>query len=398
MQQTISLVSESESVPDVVDYFATLAWSVICEPGDAFAGQLISTFGPARALELEIRRTSPHGYLDLFNEVGTDPLEVQKFGKFEKTILDARERWLPRMNLKSVFVACERLAGLGGWFVIEGMQGWPLAFADLEDHSPRGLWGIGDKESLANLGRSVAFVASRMATPYGESACQELIQPLAERGYSIVSGGAYGIDAAAHRAAISAAGKTFALMAGGVDRLYPSGNRELFKTIASHGALLSEMPPGAEPTKWRFLQRNRLIATLGQATVVVEANPRSGAVSTANRARELGRPIAAVPGPINTPGSDGCHQLIRNGEAELVTCAEDILELIVGGSTLTIDAGSGLGALETRVLDAIGFSGATLGSIQTLAGLTSSEAQIGLASLSLMGVVEQDSVGWRRKS
>jgi DNA processing protein len=398
MTQAIAQVSSGDLIPDAVDFFATLAWSVICEPGDAFAGQLIGAFGPARALELEIERTSPKHYCELFTEVGVDPLEVKKFGAFEKTILDARERWTPRMNLHSVLMACERLSSVGGWFVAEGMNGWPSTLDDLDRHSPRGLWGIGDKSSLAELGLAIAFVGSRMATPYGESVCAELIQPLVERGYSIVSGGAYGIDAAAHRAALAAGGKTFAMMAGGIDRLYPSGNRELFKTIGANSALVSEMPPGAEPTKWRFLQRNRLIAALGQATVVVEANPRSGAVSTANRAREIGRPIGAVPGPINTPGSDGCHQLIRNCQAELITCAEDILEMIRGTSTIAVEPSTGLGPLETRVLDAIGYSGANLGFIQTAAGLTNSEAQIGLASLSLMGVIEQDSSGWRRKS
>ena len=200
-----------------------------------------------------------------------------------------------------------------------------------------------------------------------------------------------------HRVTNSVGGLTVAMMAGGLDRLYPSGNRELFNSIEANGLILSEMPPGAEPTKWRFLQRNRLIAALGQATVVVEANPRSGAVSTANRAIELDRPVGAVPGPINSPGSDGCHLLIREGKAELITCAQEILEMIQPSGFDAPAEMAGLGALETRVLDVIGFGLVGLEAIRAEAGLTSSEANLGLAGLSLLGMVEQHSGGWQRK-
>jgi DNA processing protein len=186
-------------------------------------------------------------------------------------------------------------------------------------------------------------------------------------------------------------------MAGGLDRLYPSGNRELFNEIANKGLLMSEMPPGAEPTKWRFLQRNRLIAALGQAIILVEANARSGAVSTANRGVEIGRPIGAVPGPINAPGSDGCHQLIRGHKADLITCADDILELLGESSTKMPAEVAGLGALETRVLDVIGPTGADLNRIRSEGGLTAAEAEVGIAGLSLLGYIEQDSSGWRRR-
>jgi DNA processing protein len=224
----------------------------------------------------------------------------------------------------------------------------------------------------------------------------ELVGPIVSRGFTVVSGGAYGIDAQAHRATLTLEGKTIAVMAGGLDKLYPSGNRELFKEIANRGLLLSEMPPGSEPTKWRFLQRNRLIAALGQAIILVEANARSGAVSTANRGIDLGRPIGAVPGPINIPGSDGCHQLIRGGKVQLITCADDILELL-GESSMTISAeAAGLGALETRVLDVIGQAGADVSRIRSEGGLTAAEAEVGIAGLSLMGLIHQETSGWRR--
>jgi DNA processing protein len=381
---------------DPQEFFASVAWSLICEPGDAFAGALIEVFGAANALALELNRTTPDTYLQLLQHKDSDIAE--RFGRFDRTAIEARERWSSRMNLESVVGACEAMSARGGWFVTKASEFWPHAFGDLGNHSPRGLWGLGDPSSLSALTDAVSFVGSRMSSIYGEHACEELVVPMVERGYSIVSGGAYGIDAAAHKAALAASGATFAMMAGGLDRPYPNGNIDLFKAIMSGGALLTEMPPGSAPTKWRFLQRNRLIAALGKVTVVVEANPRSGAVSTANRARELGRPIGAVPGPFDSAGSDGCHQLIRSGQADLISCTSDILEMIRGQSIGGADSEAGLGALETRVHDVIGFQGADFESICAQAGLTKSEAEIGLASLSLLGMIKKDADVWRRNS
>jgi len=393
LNAAISPLLLKDSLENPPDYFAAISWSLICEPGDAFAGHLIRSFGAAKALSLELQQTSPTKYLELLKE---HDASGDRFRSFERMALEARQRWTPRMNLKRVVVACEEMANRKAWFVTSEFHAWPLRLADLENHAPRGLWGLGDPGSLDSLSDAFAFVGSRISTEYGQNACIDLIEPLAARGSVIVSGGAYGIDAAAHRAAIASGGQTIAMMAGGLDRVYPSGNAELFEKIQSKGALLSEMPPGAEPTKWRFLQRNRLIAALGAATVVVEANPRSGAVSTANRALELDRPVGAVPGPIGSPASDGCHQLIRAAKASLITCAQDILEL-VGSVNLNSEIESfGLGALETRVYDVIGFGVADLREICTQAGLTKAEAEIGLASLSLLGFIELDSHGWRR--
>jgi DNA processing protein len=395
IQGLCAKVNLHESDEDPIEYFGALTWSVICEPGDAFAGQLISTFGAARALELEIVRTSAKDYVSRFAETGSDWLEMQKFGRFEKTLSDARERWLPRLSTGKLKSSVETMSRLKGWFMTEASANWPEALNDLGHHAPRGLWGLG-KPPSANS-RSISVVGSRVASTYGEFATGELLAPLVARGFKVVSGGAYGIDAQAHRSTVALDGQTTAVMAGGLDRLYPSGNLELFKAIEGRGSLLSEMPPGAEPTKWRFLQRNRLIAALGQATIVVEANARSGAVSTANRAVDLGRPLGAVPGPINSPGSDGCHQLIRDLKAQLITCSDDILEL-VGENVSTVSSQSlGLGALETRVLDVIGMTTAKMEKVCAEGGLTRSEAEVGLAGLSLLGLIEQDSLGWRRR-
>lgn len=395
IEDLCSKVRVSDSSESSIDYFAALTWSVICEPGDAFAGQLISTLGPGRALALELARTDAKAYVSLFAEAGSDWLEMRKFGRFERTLADARERWWPRLSTSRVNLAIEAMERLNGWFITENSDRWPQSLNDLAGHAPRGIWGIGTL--AAELPRAISIVGSRIATNYGEIATGELLGPMVSRGYAVVSGGAHGIDAHAHRSAMALGGLTVAVMAGGLDRLYPSGNRELFKDVAAHGLLLSEMPPGAEPTKWRFLQRNRLIAALGDATVVIEASARSGAVSTANRAVDLGRPLGAVPGPINSPGSDGCHQLIREFKAQLITCSEDILELLGEGGVTSAVGLQGLGALETRVLDVIGAASADVAKVCTEGGLTRSEAEIGIAGLSLMGLIEQNSLGWRRR-
>lgn len=388
-------VQPRDSGENVFEYFAAITWSVICEPGDAFAGQLISTFGAGRALALELSRTSGKDYAALFSEAGSDWLEMQKFGRFERTLADARERWHSRLSHSRVRQAVETMSALDGWFLTKDSEHWPVRLNDLGNHAPRGLWGIGAGQS--NPERALSVVGSRIATNYGENATSELVGPMVSRGFVIISGGAYGIDAHAHRTTLALEGSTVAVMAGGLDRLYPSGNRELFKDIATRGLLLSELPPGSEPTKWRFLQRNRLIAALGDATLLVEAQGRSGAVSTANRAVDLGRPLGAVPGAINTPGSDGCHQLIRDFKAQLITCSADILELMGEGEITVSNASLGLGALETRVLDVIGTTIADISRICGEGGLTRSEAEVGIASLSLLGLIDRDFSGWRRK-
>ena len=162
--------------------------------------------------------------------------------------------------------------------------------------APLALWIRGDARHFGRLDRSVALVGARAATGYGEHVAMESAAGLSDRGFVIVSGGAYGIDAAAHRAALASEGVTVAFLAGGVDRLYPAGNSELLRRIASEGVLVAELPPGSAPTRWRFLMRNRLIAAAASATVVVEAGRRSGSLNTAGHAAQMGRPLGAVPG------------------------------------------------------------------------------------------------------
>lgn len=197
-----------------------------------------------------------------------------------------------------------------------------------EPMPPLALWVRGPAE-LASVGvRSVGIVGSRAATQYGEHVTAELAYGLAGRGVVIVSGGAYGIDAAAHRAALAAGGTTVLVSAGGLDRPYPAGNAALFERVADTGLLVSESPPGCAPQRRRFLTRNRLIAALSTGTVVVEAAARSGAANTAKHAVVLQRPLMAVPGPVTSPMSTGCHDLIRREQALLVGTVNDVLSVV----------------------------------------------------------------------
>lgn len=195
---------------------------------------------------------------------------------------------------------------------------------------PIGLWVAGSLPLAESAVRSVAVVGARGATSYGEHCASEFGYGLARAGVTVVSGGAFGIDACAHRGALAADGATVLVSAGGLDRPYPSAHHNLFDRVRETGLVISESPPGAAPQKHRFLSRNRVIAALSSATVVIEAAPRSGALNTAAHCTALGRPLLAVPGPITSAMSAGCHHLIRREEnpARLVASVDDILEVV----------------------------------------------------------------------
>lgn len=231
----------------------------------------------------------------------------------------------------------ELVARRGGRLITPDDDEWPgLAFTAFSGCAardrPRGgppmvLWALGPARLDEVADRAVAMVGTRAATAYGEHMTAELAAGLVERDIAIVSGGAYGIDGAAHRAALASDGVTAAVLAGGLDLFYPSGHSALLHRIAQHGLVFTEYPPGVRPARYRFLTRNRLVAAVAGAAVVVEAGLRSGAANTAAWARALGRVVAAVPGPVTSSASAGCHALLRNG-AELVTRAADIVELV----------------------------------------------------------------------
>ena len=199
----------------------------------------------------------------------------------------------------------------------------------LREREPLALWTKGATSFLSMpLRDKVTFTGARAASSYGVHVTTELASDLAGEGRVIVSGGAYGVDAAAHQAALAVGGSTIGVMCGGLDRLYPAGNSELLDRVGDIGVLVSELPPGAVPTKWRFLARNRVLAALSSVTVIPEAGYRSGSLQIAKEAFELGRAVGAVPGPITSAASAGTHRLIREGVAGIVTTAQDIREMI----------------------------------------------------------------------
>lgn len=273
------------------------------------------------------------------------------------------------------------LERIGGRLVCPGDADWPAQLADLareggraagrrdrqtagqagEAGAPYALWVHGPLPLSGVCHRSVALVGCRAATGYGTHVAGELGADLAERGWTVVSGGAYGIDGAAHRGALAVGGATVAVLAGGVDVLYPRGHASLFHRMIEEGLFVSEAPPGVPPFRRRFLTRNRLIAALSQGTVVVEADHRSGALSTARHARRLGRPLMAVPGPVTSATSSGCHHLLRQfrEESALVTMAAEVVEEVGRIGELAprpvVPPGprDGLTAMVMRVLDAV---------------------------------------------
>jgi len=219
----------------------------------------------------------------------------------------------------------EQIEKSGAQFITPESANWPPSLSDL-NAAPIGLVVKGDLSVLSE--RSLAIVGTRNPTPYGVRIAGDFAAGFVDREWNIVSGGAYGIDSAAHKGALIAEGRTIAVLAAGIDVAYPAGNARLFAEIAENGALVSEVLPGAHAIPSRFLTRNRIIAALSQATLVVEAAFRSGSLRTARDAAELMRPVMAIPGPINAPTSEGCHRLIGERAAEIVTSVTDAIELI----------------------------------------------------------------------
>ena len=250
--------------------------------------------------------------------------------KFGKALATRRLRWNRRME-RTLNAEAHMAATCGAWLVTPADPLWPPQLNDLGPDRPYGLWCRGDSRHLLDVASapSVALVGSRDPSIYGTEATTHLAAELARRGYTVISGGAMGIDIAAHRAALTQQGSdlpTIAFMAGGLDRLYPAQNSDALNMIVDRGLIMSEVSVGNTPTRWRFLERNRLIAALARHTIVVEARWRSGALNTARHAMEIGRTLWAVPGQINSPNSVGTNRLLRDGLAQTLTEAADILE------------------------------------------------------------------------
>ena len=204
-------------------------------------------------------------------------------------------------------------------------QDWPVQVNDLAA-PPIGLIVKGNVSALHQ--RSLAIVGTRNPTSYGARIAGDFAAGFADREWAIVSGGAYGIDSYAHKGALIAEGVTVAVIASGIDINYPAGNSRLFAEICESGVMVTESMPGQRALPHRFLTRNRLIASISKATLVVEAAFRSGSLRTARDAAEMFRPVMAIPGPINSPTSEGCHRLIGERAAEIVTSVADAVEFV----------------------------------------------------------------------
>jgi DNA processing protein len=296
---------------------ARAALTYLAEPGDPALGALLEICEPAEilaAVKADLLPATGPG-------CGDSPAS-------RKALERALGRWRARLpalpGAADIVAACRD----GIRLVCPGDPQWPERLDELGQARPYALWLRGRADLPAACLRSVSVVGSRAATGYGAHVAGEIAADLGGQGWVVVSGGAYGIDAAAHRGALATNATTIAVLACGVDHPYPVGHAELFADIADSGLVISEWPPGRHPARLRFLVRNRVIAALTCGTVIVEAGQRSGALNTARHAAELGRPLMAVPGPVTSRESVGCHQIIRDWGATCVTCAADVIEMV----------------------------------------------------------------------
>ncbi|SKC78714.1 DNA-processing protein DprA [Krasilnikoviella flava] len=397
---------------------ARAAWSRLAEPADAVAGALVAHLGAQAALEWVVdavgdpaRALRGSALEPLGSEVAADRL------------MAAVARWAPRLDRLDPRRELRVLERFGGTLLVPGDPRWPTRLPQLGPEEPFALWVRGDPDLAGLTEQSVALVGARASSAYGDHVAADLAAGLADRGFTVVSGVAYGIDAAAHRGALAGGAPTVAVLAGGVDRFYPPGNEDLLRRLADGaGAVVSEVPPGSAPFKQRFLARNRVIAAVSCATVVVEAAWRSGALSTARHATRLLRPLGAVPGPVTSGTSTGCHVLLRDGAAVCVTDAAEVIELagpyagalepdraahdeqpVAGRAARTaarrrtpaeVEA---LGERARRVWDALPVRAAAgLDALARTAGLAPGEMLAGLGALEMHGLAAQEGGRWRR--
>jgi DNA processing protein len=380
---------------------ARVIWSVLAEPGDGVAGRLVAELGAADSLRLVFRGESFPSAAEARRAASAVAAAVHAAYRARGLEPPAGVRagflrWQPRMVGRLIGAVFEMVAASACELIVPEDRQWSPGFAGLGEHAPLLLWALGNVELLAGFERAVAMVGTRAATGYGTHVATEFAAELAERGWTVVSGGAYGIDAAAHRAALATTGRTIAVMAGGLHGFYPAGNVELIARIAREGLVVAEVPFGTPPTPFRFLARNRMIAAMTSATVVVEAGARSGSINTANHASALGRPIGAVPGPITSPSSAGCHGLLREHRAEVAASVDDVVRLAHG----ELDPGpEPLADPEDprfgRVLTALsGRSPRSVAAVAARSGMGESETAGLLGVLLLDGAARKTDEGW----
>ncbi|WP_051794796.1 DNA-processing protein DprA [Streptomyces sp. NRRL S-87] len=371
-----------EEQDTAAERLARAALTRVLEPGDEHGGRWIARYGATGLLRILRAPTYEEGTL-----TGVGPDRISGYRR-RAAAAD------PERDLAAV-------AEVGGRFVVPADPEWPSQLDDLGDARPVGLWLRGRPHLRMWALRSVAVVGARACTPYGTHMAATLGAGLAERGWVVVSGAAYGIDGAAHRGALGAGGGTAAVLACGVDTGYPRGHLGLLRRIAEQGLVVGELPPGSHPTPSRFVLRNRVIAALTRGTVVVEAAHRSGSLATARAAQRLGRAVMGVPGPATSGLSAGVHELLRGG-AELVTDAAEVVELVgeMGelapcrrGPVLPRDL---LPPGAARVLEALPAGRPVRPPELALAAGTSTDEVIGrLYELHSLGFVERHGDDWR---
>ena len=356
-----------------------LTWNYLVEPGDRVATKLRGVLGNQRALEKLLSR---------------DATEVDGLSSSE--LRSAFDRWLPRYKSNIAAETLQLAKRFDMRLLLPTDKLWPSSLNDLGLFAPMLLWYRGNPENFMKLDRSLSVVGSRTCSNYGLQITSDVVSSAVKHDCAVISGGALGVDSVAHRTALALRGNTVAVMAGSLDNLYPAGNWELFEKIGHSGLLLSEMAPNSKPTRWRFLQRNRIIAALGSALVVTEAGWRSGSINTASHCAELGRRVFAIPGPITSPSSAGCNRLIRDNLAELMLDTDDVAsELGWIDSNLVQD--DQFGSLELRTYDFLTTREQPLPQIAAAAGLTTSELALALGALKLSNQAEQGPKGgWKR--
>ncbi|GAB3036019.1 DNA-processing protein DprA [Parafrigoribacterium mesophilum] len=392
----MAAVTSDDASGDVDERFARASWTGIVEPGDRLAGVFVGAVGAANALKAVIERWSVDRVRTAITDAGGDDENGEE-------VATALARWQPRLVSGPTISALRLAARIGARLAIPGDPGWPEGLADLGVYAPMALWVRGNHSTFAAVSNSIALVGARAATGYGEGITMEASAGLVDRGIAIVSGAAYGIDGMAHRAALASSGQTMAILAGGVDRFYPSGHDALLARIVESGVVISELPCGSAPTKWRFLQRNRLIAAVSQATVVMEAGWRSGSLNTAGHAATLGRPLGAVPGPVTSAMSAGCHRLIRDFGATCVTNSDEMAELMphftVSDESPSTPVGAGYSTDEIRVLDALSArSPRDVDDVARRAGLAVASVKAVFGTLEIDGIIAQRERGWVKGS
>ena len=259
-----------------------------------------------------------NGAVDTYQKIikGSSYLKISDFPQIRNRALNVNVEYL-----KSEIIAAN------AQFISSEDFDWPVSCQDLSA-PPIGLIIKGERKLLTQLSKSISIVGSRRPTNYGLSVANQLATDASKQEIVVISGGAYGIDSAAHQATLMAGGKTLAVLAGGVNNLYPLENRQMFSKIAEKGLLISEVMPSVKTMPARFLNRNRLIAALSKTTVVVEAEFVSGSIRTARDAAEIFRPVFAIPGSISSKLSDGCHRLIAERIADIATSLDEIVEVI----------------------------------------------------------------------